>query len=64
MKNINIKYSTFVIMFLLAIGCETNEDDLVQDYVTGAVFPEITEVNSSFFDILDVIKNIRSQFPD
>ena len=54
MKNINIKYSTFVIMFLLAIGCETNEDDLVQDYVTGAVFPEITEVNSSFFDILDV----------
>ena len=51
-KHINISIVTLTI--LLVFGCSTNEDDLMQPYVTGAVLPEITEVKSSFFDILDV----------
>lgn len=41
-------------IFMYVFGCSTNEDDLMQPYVTGTVFPEITEVGSSFFDILDI----------
>ena len=51
-KHINITIVIFTI--LLVFGCSTNEDDLMQPFATGAVLPEITEVNSSFFDILDV----------
>jgi len=50
-----IKNILFLVLVLaLGYGCETNEDDLVQPFKTGAVLPEITEVESSFFDILDV----------
>lgn len=54
MKNKYLNSSIVAFMILLVVGCSTNEDDLMQGYVTGTVFPEITEVNSSFFDILDV----------
>ena len=54
MKKIHISLSIVTLVILMVFGCDTNEDDLMQAYVTGAVFPEITEVNSSFFDILDV----------
>lgn len=54
MKKLHINIPIVMMMILMVFGCETDEDDLMQSYVTGAVFPEITEVNSSFFDILDV----------
>ena len=54
MKKIHISLSIVSLVILMVFGCDTNEDDLMQAYVTGAVFPQITEVNSSFFDILDV----------
>jgi len=54
MKNRHINISIVTLVILLVFGCSTNEDDLMQGYVTGAVFPEITAVNSSFFDILDI----------
>lgn len=54
MKNRYINISIIVLLIMLVFGCETNEDELMQPYTTGAVFPEITEVKSSFFDILDV----------
>ncbi len=50
-----LKNILFLALLLgLVYGCETNEDDLMQPFKTGAVLPEITEVQSSFFDILDV----------
>jgi len=50
-----LKNILFLALLLgLVYGCETNEDDLIQPFKTGAVLPEITEVQSSFFDILDV----------
>ena len=49
-KNISI----VAVVILFVFGCSTNEDDLLQPYQTGAVFPEITEVASPFFDILDI----------
>jgi hypothetical protein len=54
MKNryFNISKAASVLLFVFA--CSTNEDDLMQPYVTGTVFPEITEVTSSFFDVADV----------
>lgn len=54
MKKTNIKYSIVAVMTLVLLACETSEEDLIQGFKTGAVIPEITEVNSSFFDILDV----------
>ena len=54
MKNRFLNSSIITFGILLVIGCSTNEDDLMQPFARGAVFPEITEVNSSFFDILDV----------
>jgi hypothetical protein len=54
MKKKHINISIIALLIMLVFGCETNEDDLMQPYVTGAVFPEITEVESSFFDILDI----------
>lgn len=54
MKNKHINISILALIIMMVFGCETNEDDLMQPYVTGAVFPEITDVESSFFDILDV----------
>ena len=62
MKKININFSIVSMVILMVIGCDTNEDNLMQGYVTGAVFPEIIEVNSSFFDILDV-NNAYVDFP-
>ena len=50
-----IKYKSILALLLLFLyGCETNEDDLMQPYVTGTVFPEITEVQSSFFNSFDI----------
>lgn len=40
-------------VILMVFGCETNEDDLMQPYATGTVFPDITEVKSSFFNSFD-----------
>lgn len=54
MKNKHINISIITLIIALVFGCSTNEDDLMQPFVTGAVFPEITEVESSFFDIADV----------
>jgi hypothetical protein len=54
MKNKFINSSIITLGILFFIGCSTNEDELMQPYATGTVFPEITEVNSSYFDILDV----------
>lgn len=54
MKNRLINSSIIVLEILFFIGCSTNEDELMQPYKTGIVFPEITQVNSSYFDILDV----------
>lgn len=48
------KISTLALVLGCFSACETNEDDLMQSYVTGAVFPQITEIESSFFDILDL----------
>lgn len=48
------KISTLALVLSCFSACETNEDDLMQSYVTGAVFPQITEIESSFFDILDL----------
>jgi len=49
-----IKYKSILALLLVFLyGCETNEDDLMQPYATGTVFPEITEVNSSFFNSFD-----------
>lgn len=45
--------SVLVVAILLAFGCSTNQDDLMQPYVSGTVFPEITEVKSSFFNSFD-----------
>jgi hypothetical protein len=53
-KHVKISYMMVVAISLLAIACETNEEDLIQGYKTGAVYPEITEIQSPFFDILDV----------
>ncbi len=54
MKNRLINSSIIMALFMVVFACSTDEDELMQPYVTGAVFPEITEVQSSFFDILDV----------
>jgi hypothetical protein len=52
MKYLKVKsLLTFVVVLFYA--CETNEDDLMQPFATGTVFPEITEVNSSFFNSFD-----------
>jgi len=54
MKNKYLNSLIVALVILLVFGCSTNEDDLMQPYITGTVIPEITEVNSAFFDILDV----------
>jgi hypothetical protein len=54
MKNRFIRISIMTAVIMYVFGCSTNEDDLFQPYETGTVFPEITEVESSFFDILDI----------
>ena len=54
MRNRHINISIVTLIILMVFACDTNEDELMQSYRTGAVFPEITEVNSSFFNILDV----------
>lgn len=54
MKIRKLNISIVAMLLLIALGCSTNEDDLMQGYTTGAVFPEITEVESPFFDILDI----------
>ncbi len=54
MKNRFLNSSIISIGIVLVFGCSTNQDDLMQPFETGTVFPEITEVNSSYFDILDV----------
>jgi hypothetical protein len=52
-----MKYNKYKAILTLAIlfifGCSTDEDDLMQPYKTGTVFPEITDVESSFFDSFD-----------
>lgn len=53
-KNRFLKIAVVTGLFLGFFSCDTNEDDVMQAYVTGAVFPVITEVGSSFFDILDI----------
>jgi hypothetical protein len=53
-KNRFIKMTVVAAIFMYVFGCSTNEDDLMQPYVTGTVFPEITEVGSSFFNISDI----------
>jgi hypothetical protein len=53
MKNRLIRISIMTAVIMYVFGCSTNEDDLFQPYVTGTVFPEITEVESSFFDSFD-----------
>lgn len=53
MKNRHINISIVAIVIAMVFACDTNEDDLMQAYKTGTVFPEITEVNSSFFDSFD-----------
>ena len=54
MKYIKLSYALFAAITLLGIACENNEEDLIQGYKTGAVYPEISDIESSFFDILDV----------
>lgn len=54
MKNRQINISIVAMIFLMVFACDTNEDDLMQPYATGAVLPEITEIESSFYDILDI----------
>lgn len=55
MKNLYFNIPRLAIMLLLVFACSTNEDDLMQPYVTGTVFPEIIEVKSSFFNVADVV---------
>ena len=54
MKNRYFNISKATIILFLVFACTTNEDDLMQPYATGTVFPEITAVTSSFFDVADV----------
>jgi hypothetical protein len=47
-KNRFLKIAVVTGLFLGFFSCDTNEDDVMQAYVTGTVFPVINEVSSSF----------------
>jgi hypothetical protein len=55
-KNRFLKIAVVTGLFLGFFSCDTNEDDVMQAYVTGAVFPVITEVGSSSFSIFSISK--------
>jgi len=55
MKNRYFNISKAASILLLVFACSTNEDDLMQPYATGTVFPEIMEVKSAYFDVADVV---------
>jgi len=54
MKNRYFNIPKVASILLLVFACSTNEDDLMQPYATGTVFPEIIDVTSSYFDVADV----------
>lgn len=55
MRKINFSLGLLLPLFLLIFNsCNYEEDDILQPYTKGAVFPTVSNIGSSFYDIFEL----------